>query len=258
MVSENSCFRVKKNEAELRGINPKRLNSANLYNNAIFSRKLRCSLVQKLVFLFLFTGCMAVSAQPHFYKGYRCGLKFSLIGASATGGRTKTYLRPSFGGGIWLQLKINKKWTAQTEVLYVEKGAAGPWYSFSRFGTYSFDLNYVEIPVLFQYHKKNVFLEFGPGLAYLVSAKERWVGAFAPDLTSQYPFLKKELSFNFGLGYSFSKKWCLGLRFTHSVLPVRKQIPGIPQRVYNRVFTVSLVRNLRSKKQKTAETQFGE
>lgn len=194
--------------------------------------------------------CLCLSAQPDLKKGYRAGLKFSLTGATATGGRTKTYLRASFGGGLWVQLRMTKKWAARMEVLYAEKGGSGQWYSFSRPGTYWFNLNYLEVPLLFHYYKKKAYFEFGPGIAYLLSGNEKYVGATVPDLSDSYPFESYEVSFNAGLGYSVNEKWQWGFRVTHSLLPVRNELPGISKRTYNRFFALSVYRQLNFKKQK--------
>src|SRR5690606_7581907 len=138
-----------------------------------------------------------------------------------------------------------KKWTAQAEAIYIEKGTGGfaknrP----ARTGEYAVSIMYLEFPVLFQYHLKKFSVEFGPGLGALIYQYETLVGAPTPNMTNAYPFTTKEFSFNVGCGYSFNEKWFLGLRYTNSLLPVRKQIPAISKQVYSRVFALSVARQI--------------
>lgn len=211
-------------------------------------------LVKKIFRLYLIIHCLNVSAQSHFENRYKYGFKMGYTLHTITGGRVKSLPKGYFEGGLWLQLELSKKWTAQTEILYVEKGTGGynkggrPHY-----GDYWVGLYYIEVPILFQYHRKKIMLEFGPGLGYLVYGHENVVGYSQPDMTDIYPFTKRELSFNFGFGYTINEKWNLVLRFTHSLLPVRQQLPSISKQVYNRVF--AFARSVNIKKQKALNKQ---
>ena len=179
-----------------------------------------------------------------------------MVDVNITGGRIKSPSKIIFEAGIWCQLKLSKVWTAQVEAIYIEKGTGG--FSHKRpplIGEYAVVLYYLEVPLLFQYHIKKFTFEAGLGLGVLVGEFENLFGASLPDMTNSYPFTKKEFSFNFGVGYSFNEKWYLGLRFTHSLLPVRKQLPDISKPVYNRVFALTVSRQLMTRKQKKKETQ---
>jgi len=172
-----------------------------------------------------------------------------------TGGRVKSPSKIALIGGIWFQIKISKNWTAQAEAIYVEKGTRGIGKNRTWDNGYRVAIMYLEVPVLFQYHKKNVTFEFGPGLGALTYQYEFWPGAPAPNMTRSYPFTAKEFSFNLGLGYQFNEKWYSGLRFTHSLLPVRDQVPAISKQVYNRVFALTVSRRIGFKKPNNKETQ---
>jgi hypothetical protein len=207
----------------------------------------------------LIASCANGFAQPCFKDRHSFGIKLGLVESKITGGRVKTHSKGAFTGGLWLQLKMNKHWTARSEIIFIEKGTGGINHNRPRLGDYWVGLFYFEFPVLFQYHWKKLSLEFGPGLGALTYGHEILHGAPSPDMSEIYPFTNKELSFNAGIGYSpGKKKWELGLRFTHSLLPVRKQIPDISQEVYSRVFTLALSRRLNVKKSENGETQTDE
>jgi hypothetical protein len=141
---------------------------------------------------------------------------------------------------------MSKKWTAQTELLLLDKGI-GIALSGKK-SPHWVNLHYFEIPVLFQYHSKKIFFEFGPGLGYLINCAEHLNGNLSPDLVFKYPFARNELSFNVGIGCTLNEKWALGLRLSHSLLPVRAAVPLVSKESYNRLLALSVTRQLKKKK----------
>jgi hypothetical protein len=198
-----------------------------------------------LVTIFIFN-CFWLCAQHSYKSPYRAGFKLGYLIHTLTGDLTKSRPDDNFLGGFWFQLKMNKKWTAQTELLLLDKGIGG-----ARAGKASphwVNLHYFEIPVLFQYHRKKIYFEFGPGLGYLINHAEHLYGNLSPDLVNNYPFIRSELSFNIGIGCTLNEKWALALRLSHSLLPVRDAVPSVSKASYNRLLALSVTRQLRKKK----------
>lgn len=210
--------------------------------------------MKSIILFILIIFWVEIVAQKSSKSFHNLGGKIGVVSANMQGGRVKSSSRIVFEGGIWCRIKLGKRWTAQAEVMYIEKGTDFKGKQNARQGDYAVSLMYIEFPVLFQYHMKKFVFEGGPGAGVLLFQKESLVGAPTPDLTNAYPFNKGELSFNVGCGYALNENWFLGLRFTHSILPVRKQIPDIHRQVYNRVFTISFARNFKFKRGKTIET----
>lgn len=202
------------------------------------------SLKKNLIIIAIFN-CVWLWSQHNFKSPYRAGFKLGGSLHTLTGDLTKS--RPDVDGitGFWFQLKMNKKWTTQTELLLLDKGigALGGGKS-PHFVT----LHYFEIPVLFQYFSKKVYFEFGPGLGYLINRAEHLNGNLSPDLVNKYPFSRSELSFNVGIGCILNEKWTIGLRLNHSLLPVRSAVPLVSKESYNRLLALSLTRQLKKKK----------
>jgi hypothetical protein len=209
--------------------------------------------VYKVIVAFLIVWCFEIPAQPSIRRGYKYGWKLGYTLNTITGPRVKTHPKDAFMGGLWFQLKLSKQWTGQAEFLFVEKGIGQGVNKNPRIGAYWVGIYYFEFPLLFQYHRNRLSFEFGPGFGVLTYGHEILYAAPSPDLTDKYPFTKKEVSFNAGLGYSFNEKWYLGLRMTHSILPIRNQIPDIPAQVYSRVLGINLARRLNFKKTKPEE-----
>lgn len=212
--------------------------------------------MKKLILFVMLLLCIDLSAQRQSKSRYHLGYKLGMVSAKMTGGRVKSGSRIVFEGGVWCQIKMSKSWSGQVEVIYVEKGIGSlPKNRPAGFGEYAVSIMYLECPVLFQYHLKKCVFEAGPGLGVLIYQYETLIGAPASNMTGTYPFTKKELSFNVGFGYSLNDKWYLGMRYTHSLLPVRKQIPDISKQVYNRVFAFSVARHISYKKSKAKDSQ---
>ena len=96
-------------------------------------------------------------------------------------------------GGMWVQLKISKSWTMQSELNRIDKGTGGGFQLNQ--GDYVLQLSYFEVPILFQYNKKEVYFEFGPGLAALINSGEFIKGGTLTYPTDLFPFSKKEFFF---------------------------------------------------------------
>lgn len=189
--------------------------------------------------------CLDVWSQSKLNTQCKIGLKLGVGMHTVTGYPVKTHLKPALMGGAWVQLKISKSWAMQAELYEIGKGAAGENRDKSNYGDYFLRLSYFEVPILFQYNKKNTYFEFGPSLAALINTGEYTDRGAFPFQTNLYPFSNKDLCFNLGTGFLFKEKWFVGLRLSHSLLPVRKQLPGTSHQVYNRSIVLAVSRQIR-------------
>ena len=197
--------------------------------------------------------CVWLCAQHNYKSPYRAGLKLGYSFHTLTGDLTESRPAGDFLAGFWFQLKMNKKWTAQTELLLIDKGIGDA--QFRKQSPHQVNLHYFEIPVLFQYHSKTIYFEFGPGLGYMLNHFESLNGNSSYELTEKYPFIRSELSFNLGIGCTLTEKWALGLRLSHSLLPVRSAVPSVSNESYNRLLALSMTRQLKLKKKKANNPQ---
>ena len=204
---------------------------------------------KNLVILAIFN-CVWLCAQHGYKSKYRAGLKLGYSFHTLAGDLTKSRHGQDFIGGFWFQLKMSKQWTAQMELLLLDKGiGAGPVPINSKLvDPHLVRLHYFEIPVLFQYHRKMIYYEFGPGLGYLINYREDLNGNTMPELVNDYPFRRSELSLNAGIGCNLNEKWTIGLRISHSLLPVRSAVPLVSKKSYNFLLGLSISRQVRMKK----------
>lgn len=208
--------------------------------------------MKKIVVIIAIFNCFGLCAQHGYKSQYRVGLKLGISLHTLAGDLTKSQPGGNLLGGFWFQLKMNKKWTAQTELLLLDKGigvlGAGK-------SPHFVNLHYFEVPVLFQYHRKMIYFEFGPGLGYMINYREHLYGNETPDLVNNHPFTRTELSFNLGIGCALNEKWSLGLRLSHSLLPVRGAVPLVSKKSYNQLLALSVTRQFQLKKKKASDPQ---
>ena len=194
--------------------------------------------------------CLDIWSQNKLKPQCKFGLKLGLGAHTISGFPVKTHPKAALMGGMWVQIKISKSWSMQAELYQIGKGTGGVR---KGYGDYLLRLSYFEVPILFQYNKKNVYFEFGPALAALINTGEYTDKAAFPFQTDLYPFSNKDFTFNLGTGCAVNEKWLVGLRLIHSLLPVRKQLPGASHPVYNRSIVLAISRQISFKRNKQSE-----
>lgn len=178
--------------------------------------------MKKLIFILLFfsTWVFTTQAQSRFRAGLKAGISTSQVhGDTYTG-----FHKFGFDGGATLNAKINEKWKAQFEILFIQKGSKHIGdANKGDFSFYFMHLNYVEVPILFQYQHKKFVFEIGPGIGYLISSKE---ADHNGDVINGIPFYTTEVSGSIGINYQIYKNLGINWRFTNSLSPIRKFASG--------------------------------
>ena len=156
----------------------------------------------------------------------RAGLNVAQI----FGNGSQTFNHFGFSGGPKLGYRFAPKFSFDPEILYNMKGAAkypnvdkGDYYSFS------VDLDYIEIPLLFNYYfgkKKNLSLEFGPSIGFLV--RQKAYENNSPVNTTKTGFNVYDISLVAGLNYYLPKGFSLNLRFMNSIAPIQPTYGTLP------------------------------
>lgn len=156
-----------------------------------------------------------VRAQQRFTVGLKAGLSTSQVEGDTYGGFDKA----GFDGGIFVTGKINEKWTAQMEMIFIQKGSKhNPSPDNGDYTYYYLGLNYIEVPLLLQYHQKKFTFEAGPAFGYLVSNSEYNENG---EVYQPLPFNSTELSADFGITYTIIKNLSMNWRYSNSLLPIR-------------------------------------
>jgi hypothetical protein len=147
------------------------------------------NLVLTAIAFFMLTGF--VQAQ-HMNIGIKGGLNFSTIHTDVDSDFNS---KVGFVVGLLSHIHITENFALQPEVVYSTQGAA---YKFTGID-YKLNLNYINIPVNFQYMFDNGFrLQAGPQIGFLTSAKAVSSGS---DLDMKSNFENIDFGLTFGMSY---------------------------------------------------------
>lgn len=174
----------------------------------------------RLSFLLIFIFCFTFTpAQKVFKAGVTAGISPSQYDGDTHGG----YHKFGLTGGGFVRTSLGKKWDAQFEINYIQKGARkNPIPEKGDYNHYALDLDYLEVPLLARYRYKQLVFEGGIGFGVLVREKEI---INYTDYTGLRPFRGTETSFDLG-GSVLLGSLELNVRLDYSLLPVRPHVSG--------------------------------
>jgi len=165
--------------------------------------------------LLLFLCCVLLSSAQQFHGGALAGFTASQVDGDGYGGFDKS----GFTVGLFVNRKLNDKYTWQTEINYSQRGSKKNMnpnkndYTF-----YKIHLEYVEVPFLLVYNFSET-INFLGGLSVgrlIKSYEENEIEQFVSN-----PFNKVALNSIIGIQYKFSDRLYAGLRETYSIVPIR-------------------------------------
>ena len=149
-----------------------------------------------------------------FKAGLLVGLNTSQIDGDGFGGYDKTGFK--FGG--FVRRHFTDEWAFQLELLFNQRGSQSKADEGEN-PLYSYELNYLEIPLLAQYYfLDELYAEAGLEFAYLLSADEErnFITLDAADRTESIA-----INYSIGAGYNFYENFSVHLRLSNSLIPVR-------------------------------------
>jgi hypothetical protein len=94
---------------------------------------------------------------------------------------------------------------------------------------YHDNISYIEVPVLFMFHYKKLYLGAGPALSFKVSS---WIKAEGRRNKTDY-YKATDLSSNVLFGWQVANKVAVNLRYSHGVLDVSEGLFVAKNRLLN-------------------------
>ncbi|HMR93191.1 MAG TPA: porin family protein [Chitinophagaceae bacterium] len=161
-----------------------------------------------LAIAFISTGII-VNAQAKF--GAKAGVNFYKFGGEDGGDLPSQKMKPGFYLGGFAQLPLADAITIQPELLFSNQGtlqkASG--------GKVTWNLNYINIPVMVQYNTLSGFYaETGPEVGLLMSAKQKMKMDGESDTNDIKEYLKGvNFSWGLGIGYRLESGLGIGARY---------------------------------------------
>lgn len=140
---------------------------------------------------------VGIAANAQVTYGVKAGLNIANLTGDTEGLGLSSLA--SFNAGALVNIPVSSQFSVQPEVVYSAEGAKADGGKIA--------LNYVNIPVLFQYNNSGFFGELGPQLGILTSAKVK------PDDGDDYDLKDQLKSTNFSLAFGAGYKLANGLGF---------------------------------------------
>ena len=156
--------------------------------------------------------------------GIKGGINFSNL---STKEADKDKMLTGFNIGLFARMPVTKMFAIQPELYYTTKGAQVTYNGTFVDGTAQFNLNYIEMPLLFVVNlTENFNIHFGPYIAYLVDGKVKNKSNtdlfnFENNISTE-DYNKVDAGFAAGAGLDFGA-FSLGARYTYGLTKVGKE-----------------------------------
>jgi hypothetical protein len=202
--------------------------------------------LKRVIFLFVIIFILnnkTVDAQS-FGAGALIGFNASQVSGDNLGG----YDKAGVSGGFFVSKKVSEKSELEMRITYSAKGSRDvPNYEKGKYSAYYLKLNYVEVPLLYKYKYKMVWLMAGISGGYLMSSSiANESGPFPVNSIENRPFKTYEVCSQLGVALPFAEHWEIELKSadTFPLLPVRSHASGASFRLnfgqLNSVLTLSV------------------
>lgn len=161
--------------------------------------------------------------------GVKAGLNLANLTSDYDGdefGTTDNKMKAGFHIGGLVEIKFNEKWALQPEVLYSTQGTnVDVNYFDDEEGSidYKTNLSYINVPVMVKFYPiPKLFVEAGPQVGFLMSAKEKYDDdVFISDDSDEMDdeidvkdyYKSIDFGFNIGAGYEFTDMIYANLRY---------------------------------------------
>ena len=122
--------------------------------------------------------------------------------------------------GVFVNFQPVDHSSVQFEIMYIQKGSRKNANAVEEdYDSYLLRLNYIEMPLLYQFHIGWFALEAGPSVGFFMSGYEETNGQ---DVKAD-DFAAVTFQLNFGVVFSVNKNWKFGIRTNNSLTNLRNQ-----------------------------------
>ncbi|MEI6696864.1 MAG: porin family protein [Bacteroidota bacterium] len=172
-----------------------------------------------LIFIFL---CSTLFVNAQYFNA---GIKLGVVGSQVDGDTYGGYDKLGLDIGLFVNYQLSMRTALQLEMEYIQKGSSHtPNVEKGDYIEYKMQINYLQLPVLFQYKlSQNFSAEMGPAFGLLLSNYEeynQW------EIQSN-PFRKFAFSWVTGINYAINDNWNANFRLDYSLMGIRqKPAPG--------------------------------
>tara|TARA_R110002049_G_scaffold215987_4_gene387401 strand:- start:1705 stop:2364 length:660 start_codon:yes stop_codon:yes gene_type:complete len=160
------------------------------------------------------------------FNGYSqaidAGLKLGVAASQISGDDYSGFNKAGIIFGAFAKINLKERHHVQFEITYTQKGSRrNPKTSEGDTEFFLLRLDYIEVPLLYQYDYKSFTFETGPYIAALVNTHledENGVTTLPPELNQFKGF---DVGVTAGISFNFNEHLIMSWRFSNSLVPVR-------------------------------------
>ena len=173
-------------------------------------------LILSLLFLWV------ISAHSQDFNG---GLMAGLVGSQVAGDTYSGYHKAGLFVGGFVNYQFSNRTVLQMELEYFQKGSKrNPKPEIDDYTQYLFRVNYIELPVLYQYvASERIKVEIGPSAGFLVGYYEERDYEEISDEPGHNKPAPVTLQLNLGMYFYMLDNWAVSLRTNNSLLNIRSE-----------------------------------
>jgi len=151
------------------------------------------------------------------------GVTAGLVGSQVAGDNFSGYNKAGIFAGGFVAMRVGNKSSLQMELTYFQKGSRENPREKNRFKSLIYRLNYVEIPLLYQYQAGRFIIEAGPSAGVLTGYYEEANQEIISDDPGYVKPAGLTFQINVGLAYKASPNWFFMIRTNDSLWNIRSQ-----------------------------------
>lgn len=173
----------------------------------------------KHIFSFLLVAVLGfLVAENALSQPFSGGILLGGNSSQVTGDNFSGFSKAGFSVGAFVRLQMNTNYGLQMELYYTQKGARSNTKAEEAGNApYLLRLNYIELPLIYQYDLGKLRLEAGLTAAFLTNSYEE----IDYQENVQDVWRKVTLNSLFGVRYLISDQWSAGLRTINSISSIR-------------------------------------
>ncbi len=196
-----------------------------------------------LCFLCLLPIIAAAQSKEDTIPDTHYGVQFGMNASRVTGTTFWGISKVGLYGLFYFQKDLNEHLAWELDFGYSQKGTLKPPnHKEGDFTKYLMRLDYLQLEWLLRYNRKGIIYEGGLGLGYLLDASE--TDENEQVITGNGEFRTYEVFLNLGVHFPLSESVSVGVRASHSAIPVRLHNNGATFRFnrgqYNQVLSFAV------------------
>ena len=154
-----------------------------------------------------------------FSQKFNGGAMIGIAASQVAGDNYSGFNKAGPLGGFFINLQPWDHSSFQFELFYIQKGSKkNANYAEGDDESYLLRLNYIEVPLLYQFHIGWFALEAGPSVAFYMSHEETYM----EETVNADDFATATFQLNLGIVFTIAQNWKFGIRTNNAMTNLRK------------------------------------